>query len=481
MSQRTQAVANSEEEPNMPSLRSYLSRMKNLALSSNANSSQRKTALVMGNPSADLDSFISAVVTSYLYNLRRNARQSGSRTYIPVLNLPAIRSSDLWRLRPEYGVAVRLALGEPADAVSQGEAGSQGKTSVLDELVTIADLKENEESSLQRFFLDSGDSESRSEEGKQHLFLVDHNSPSIPGLSAEVISSRFTVTGCIDHHVDENYISKDAKPRIITTGIGSCTSLVVKHLRDQGMWPSPVQEETQPLVEISRLALAPILIDTSNLKARGDKCSDIDREVVKFLESIIKSQSAEVTKSSTSSPSAWDGGAFHASISTAKSNSLDLLSMPEIFDRDYKVWTEKTSSGSEINIGISSLVRPLSWLIKHAGGIDEFLASISDFANDLERKLGVFCLLTRTGEGRKEVVVLSFDEAVKDLTAKFEDRGTELQLKRWAEDRALMDRLTQKFEEKGERTGEWKIWFMGDTSKSRKQVGPLLREVVRDL
>lgn len=470
--------ATNEEEAEMLSLRAYLSRIKSLALHGSQKLEQRPV-LVMGNPSADLDSFISAVVTSYFYNLKRNTKQSGNRTYIPILNLPSVRADELWRLRPEFGVAIRLALGESAGTVSQGEAGSKGKASVLEKLLTIADLKHDVGSSLHKVF-EAVNSASQSQDEKQSLFLVDHNSPSIPGLSDEAISSRFTVTGCIDHHVDESYVSKDAEPRIITTGIGSCTSLVVNHLRGQGMWPSPSPEETQAFQEISRLALAPILIDTSKLKGTGDKCSDIDREIVKFLESGINSPEPEVKITSTFSPAAWDRDAFHSSISAAKSNSLNLLSMPEIFDRDYKVWTESTSTNRNINIGISSLVRPISWLIKHAGGTDEFIKALLEFANDPERKLGVFCLLTRTADGRKEVAMLSFDDAVKNLTADFERRSTELQLEDWSGDHNLVDGLARKFGKKDD-DGAWKIWFMGDTSKSRKQVGPLLREVVRSI
>lgn len=474
-----QRPSEGKKESCMPSLRSYLSRMRSLAFSGTRH---EQSTIVMGNPSADLDSFISAVVTSYFYNLESNARYSKGKTYIPALNLPAVKASDLWRLRPEYGVALRLALGESADAVNEGEAGSQGKTAELEDLVTIADIRADGSSSLHKLFSDSkaareGSSGSEMPE-KQPLFLVDHNSPLIAGLSDEVISSRFNVTGCIDHHVDENFVSQDAAPRIITTGIGSCTSLVVKHLRDQGMWPTPSDstQEHQALQEISKLALAPILIDTNNLRASGDKCSDTDREVVRFLDSII---TASPSKVSTSTASSWSRSTFHSTISSVKSNSLNLLSMPEIFDRDYKVWTETTSSGHEVNIGISSLVRPLSWLMKHASGTDDFLISVSKFATDPERKLGVFCALTRTGDGRKEVAVLSFDDAVSGVMTNFEEEGPELQLKKWDENRELLEALTQRFGAKEE--GKWKIWFMGDTSKSRKQVGPLLREVVRKM
>ncbi|ETI24613.1 hypothetical protein G647_03982 [Cladophialophora carrionii CBS 160.54] len=488
MSQRHLAESGPDEDNSMPLLRTYLSQIRSRVLSTDASSAsavhgKSNSVLVMGNPSADLDSFISAVTTSYFYNLQSNSKHAKGRTYIPILNLPSVKATELWRLRPEFGVAIRLALGESADAINQGKAGEQGKPSVLEDLITIADIKSDPNSLFHRLFREPTDAESAKGVEKQDLFLVDHNAPSIPGLADKLISSRFTVTGCIDHHVDEDHVPRDATPRIVTTGIGSCTSLVIKYLRDKALWPSePPSSQSQALQNICKLALAPILIDTANLKATGDKCSDTDREAVKFLESVITRAPAQGVQAAASTPTPtqeWHRDAFHSAVATAKSNSLDLLSMQEIFDRDYKVWSERTSSGRDMNIGISSLVRPLSWLAKHAGGVDEFLAEIETFARNPERRLGVFCMLTRTGDGRKEVVVLAFDEAVKGLVERFErqSQSGELQLQRWDGDDTLERALGQKF---GHR-GEYKIWFMGDTSKSRKQVGPLLREVVRGM
>ena len=103
---------------------------------------------------------------------------------------------------------------------------------------------------------------------KQDVLLVDHNSLSIPGLDDEVLRSRFNVVGCVDHHVDEESVPQGADPRIVTTGIGSCTSLVVSHLREQGLWPEVAGNSADDgLNQITRLALAPILIDTLSLRA----------------------------------------------------------------------------------------------------------------------------------------------------------------------------------------------------------------------
>ncbi|KIX09659.1 uncharacterized protein Z518_00740 [Rhinocladiella mackenziei CBS 650.93] len=492
-----------DKENKMLSLTSYLSSMRNVIFRRTLNSTTLSTpsdngslTLVLGNPSADLDSFVSALTLSYFYNLRGNTGSSSKTLYVPILNLPAVRANDLWRLRPEFGVAARLATGGSLDRISQGSDVSEySMTEILERLITIADIKSDKDSGLCSYFKDATESKAQlsSTDEKQNLFLTDHNSPSIPGLSDDAINSRFEVVGCIDHHVDENYVAQEANPRIITTGIGSCTSLVVKHLRDLGMWPSPAQAKagewsTSRLQEIAKFALAPILIDTWNLKATGDKCSDTDREVVKFLESLLTHDSG-VQQSSPRSPeqTPWDRDTFHCIIATAKANSLSLLTMQETFDRDYKAWheptksspTDSSSASNKVNIGISSLVKPLSWLIKHAGGIEKFLDEIAAFATADERKLGVYSLLTRAGDG-KEVVILAFDERMKGLLDEFESKAGELQLAPWNEDEDLIKALRRRFEGSPNRKGNWRIWWMGDTSKSRKQVGPLLRGAARN-
>lgn len=390
-------------EATMPPLSNYLSRLRSAVFphSSGLKSSlipqrgppqpnNKDITLVMGNPSADLDSFISAVVLSYFYNhiqsripvgATKNVESSASASapstlFVPILNLPAVRSEQLWRQRPEFGVALKIALGKPVDGDeldgrghTEGDGNAQSKgLEELEQVITIADVNDDESSLLHPFFSATAASHGQQEETtsaspatpthtKQNLLLVDHNSPSIPGLNDEVIRSRFNVIGCVDHHVDEGYIPKDADPRIVTTGIGSCTSLVVNHLRQQCLWPETGSDEddtTTGLLQITRLALAPILIDTSNLKATGDKCSDTDREAVRFLESIISSHASDLKHAKTtpsissqqqkSQLQPWDRTASYDAISTAKANSLSLLTMQETFDRDYKAWTEETTN-----------------------------------------------------------------------------------------------------------------------------------------
>ncbi|KEF54801.1 uncharacterized protein A1O9_09243 [Exophiala aquamarina CBS 119918] len=511
------------DDNNMPPLSTYLSRLCGLAFPRTHRSPSiynKNITLVMGNPSADLDSFVSAVVLSYFYNHSRRAGKqfSESTTYVPILNLPAVKSSDLWRQRPEFAVALKAALGEPIyEDPSNGkpgdvQGGDSGKVETLERVITIADVLDDDTSVLHDPFVSSSSSSSTStstspphpSHAKQDLLLVDHNSPSIAGLNADAINSRFNVVGCIDHHVDEYYIPASADPRIVTTGIGSCTSLVVSHLREQGLWAEHSADPriSDGLNQITRLALAPILIDTSNLRATGDKCSDTDREAVRFLESVLVSTVEEGNNgdgpldlnSAQQQRTQWDRTASYNAISSAKSNSLSLLTTQEAFDRDYKAWVEPMTMNSwagttdenqrrakiYINIGITSLVKPLSWLVRHAGDVTAFVNEIETFTQSPHRDLVVFGMLTRTGDGRKEVVLLATDGRAKGVADEFgKTASEELQLGAWegegdGEREELLSELAKRFV-------AVKVWYIGDTSKSRKQVAPLLRGVVRGL
>jgi len=154
-------------------------------------------------------------------------------------------------------------------------------------------------------------------------------------------------------------------------------------------------------LELAKLSLSAILIDTSNLQAEG-KVSPLDREVVAFLEGIIMRNSGGGSRSSSSSSrssdSTWNRANFHAAIAATKANSLDLLSLDEVLGRDYKSWVEAgdpddtttttcsssgdgSSMGEEqgqaqkqkkgkksltIHLGIASIARPLAWLLDKA-------------------------------------------------------------------------------------------------------------------
>ncbi len=469
-----------------------------------------KLTMVMGNPSADLDSMVSAVVFSYFHNSgvrggspmygvhKEFEREDPSRKlFLSLINMPRTSSqTDLQRLRPELGVALREAFKvglragrKPDDSDLKWAMKTPKKVEqfMCKSLLTIHDLIGDRwtfENFNIRFQEQKGNA--RSAKDKQQLMLVDHNAPSIPALSSKHISTQFSVTGCIDHHIDDDYVSHSpsVKPRIIQTGVGSCTSLVVKYLRDSGEWPDITQQQQDEkatledldeddvlaLRQISTLALAPILIDTTNLRASGEKCSDVDREVVAFLETQINPSST----TSTTAQSQWSRDKFYDEISEAKANALDLLSMNEIFDHDFKQWQEG------ISLGISSIVKPISWLIEKPCKDQpiNFIEALKDFANNDIRRLDVLVFSTRGVKDKaKELGAFAFTkEGVKAIEV-FEKKAQQvLDLEEWDGD----DKLREHFR-KDPQTIKSKLWWMKDVTKTRKQIAPLMRDAVKSI
>lgn len=447
-------------------LTSYLAQIRKVVFSQ---TQQRHVTLVLGNPSCDLDSFICAFTLAYFYNSRPNAtKHHKAPIYVPVLNLPYIETGDLWRLRPEFGVAIRGAfdgltpqakLEQTQEAV---EARRRREKSLLEQLITVHEVANNDRvlPSLRQAFQPSDRYRQEASHEKVDVILVDHNAPAIETITDEDIRARFEVVGCIDHHVEENYVPKQATPRVIKFGIGSCMTLVTQHLRNINLWPAKKDQKSVPgFTQISRLALTPILVDTWDLKAPGDKCSDLDKEQVAFLDSQTGDD--------------FDREDLFHQANTAKYESLNLLRMQEIFARDYKSYAEELEDGTFVNVGIASVFEDLAWLSKHAKGRRELVEELVKYARHGEKLLEVFGVLTKSGD-RKEVGVFGFGEAGRKAITIFENSAKELQLKKWTGDNDLSKQLDEQIGAES-----WKIWWMGDISKSRKQVAPLLRNALK--
>ena len=496
------------------SLTSFLQKSRRKATSY---SGDTKTTIVIGNPSCDLDSFVSAVLVAYCLSLKSlKERPSYDPTHIPVLNLPTIPASELWRFRPEFRTALRLAT-KRNEEDQTGENDQDATKDPLASLTTLADISAPAELDTLAYRF-TGEQET-----PLRTFLVDHNSPSISTLLSDELDEQLDVVGCIDHHIDEHSVPVEASPRIIQTGIGSCTSLVVQYLRDANLWPTMKSPDDQQnhIVELAKLALAPILIDTFNLKATGDKCSDLDRDTVAFLETQIlpsSSQSASTTSRSSltttasAPPDLFDREAFFNQINDTKQSALDFLTLPEILSHDYKSFLEVPSGeGTFIGIGTSSLVRPLRWLIteKSDSSPSEFVHSLLAYMSSQD--LTILALLTRSskpsttltnsnahhgvadGESnsaptvRKELLLLYFpdrDGDASDIPAHENILPTftftmskTLGLRSWREDISLLNELDRQVIDEGH--GDYRIWWQGDTEKSRKQIAPGIREAVR--
>lgn len=440
----------------------------------------QNVTVVLGNPSCDLDSFVCSFVLSYFYNGRPDAaKYHRSPIYVPVLNLPYTDAKDLWRQRPEFGVALRGALdglipqSGPVDPASEDYKTQyhQRDVALLEELITIHELSSADGilPSLRTAFQPSAGKHepdtTSTQKDRQDLILVDHNAPAIETIRDADVASRFDVVGVIDHHIEENYVSKSVSPRIVKLGIGSCASLVVDHLQSLNLWtPLPENKHEVGYQQISRLALTPVLVDTWNLKAPGNRVSQLDRDCTMFL--------------AAQTGDNLDREDLFQQVSTSKAEALNLLATPEIFSHDYKSYTERTEGNEKpLNIGIASVVKSISWLTTHAKGHDEFVTELTKYADNPEKPLTCFGMLTRNGD-RKEVFTIGLSPTGGKAVSKFyTDAQEELQLKQWDEDDELRAKLRALVEERG---GAFEIWWMADTSKSRKQVAPYLRQSLKE-
>lgn len=444
----------------------YMSQIRKAVFSK---SEHQKVTVVLGNQSCDLDSFICAFSLSYFYNARSNiTKRHNNPVYVPVLNLPFIKAADLRRLRPEFGVAIRGALDgltPQSDASPSKEtidAHRQREETLLEQLITIRELMDNDDTipALKRAFTPSDKLVGELKDQKLDVILVDHNAPAVETINDEEIQSRLEPVGVIDHHVEENYVPKSAEPRIVRLGIGSCMSLVADHLQKLHLWEPNDEKGLPGFQQISRLSLAPVLIDTWNLQATGDRVSDLDREQAAFLNQQAGND--------------FNSDDLFQQAQIAKSESVNLLTTQEIFARDYKSYDESTKDKDVLNIGIASIVKDLGWLSKHSEGEQMLADEIIQYAQHGEKKLELFGMLTRSGD-RKEVCIFSFGDRGKSAIEIFENNAVELKLEKWKENNQLSTVLNKAI---GQHS--WKVWWMSDTSKSRKQVAPLLRDALKN-
>jgi len=308
--------------------------------------------------------------------------------------------------------------------------------------------------------------------------LVDHNK--VQGDLGKKYGA--CVHGVLDHHEEENAVPQrtEPEPRIIEN-CGSCTSLVVRYCRelwdgisDSSLASGAAHAQRGAIVndgavvrewdaQIAKMALASILIDTTNLMATA-KVEKVDAEAVDYLEAKIKMSHREAQS--------WDRDRYYQEISEAKSNIGD-LNFNEILKKDYKQWTE-----NGINLGISSVVKPLEFLANKANE-GQRRSNIEDELENFmsHRKLEVFAIMTASssedGTFKRELLVQTNAPKILSALSWFVDRATP--------DLGLEEMLTTyiPIPQTTDPCRIWRrTWLQKDASKSRKQVAPLLREAL---
>jgi len=380
----------------------------------------------------DLDSLTSSLLYSYLRSIEP-PRATFAPLYVPLLNL----SSSGLRLRPEFTAVCAHA------------------NISLSNLITLDDFSDRL--------------------GNVHFILVDHNK-----LQGE-LGKRYSasVHGVIDHHEEEYAVpgETEPEPRIVEK-CGSCTSLVVHYCRPSwdcitssslssgaahGQGEAAVDDSAVVQgwdAQIAKMALASILIDTANLTAPG-KVEKVDQEAVEYLETKIQMSAKHA--------GSWNRDEYYREIDEAK-RDIDALTLGEILMKDYKEWAE-----NGLNLGISSVVKPLEYLTKKVEAdpnVPKFDDELAHFMED--RALSIFSIMTTSttaeGEFKRELLTQVKEDGFTSLRNFAERAVSALQL----EDVQIKGIVTQQDPVPGQ---IWrKTWLQGDLSKSRKQVAPSLRE-----
>ncbi|KAI8997388.1 hypothetical protein BDB01DRAFT_846045 [Pilobolus umbonatus] len=349
--------------------------------------------IVTGNDSADLDSIISALLFAYISQLNDK-----SRLYIPLIKVPKV---DL-ELRPELKFVF------------------EGIETDYRQLICIDDIKLTPN--------DTG------------LVLVDHNKLTAPFNTEEW---ERCVIGVIDHHVDEKcYL--DASFRIISA-VGSTASLVMDyfHVDQQPKWLNN---------EIIQLALAPLLVDTMNLKWELGRTTELD---IKVFNALTQHQ-VYTTTSNTD---------YYNEIERVKSE-VDNLSTYDILRKDYKEFADVNG----YRVGTSSVAWNFeAWISRDR--LDVITSTLHRYARD--RDLDVVLIVTgyehdrdhtRGGDYRRELGLFIVNKNLLPVRTEFENNQS-LQLQNIVSD------------------NKHNLFFykQGNVKLSRKQTWPLLKGCVESL
>jgi exopolyphosphatase len=368
---------------------------------------QHSLTFVVGNESADLDSICSALLFAYF-----RTHTSPHILHIPLSNL---QRADL-SLRPELNAVFKPAGLSPSDLITLSDFPSDG--------------------------LDPQDT---------RWLLVDHN------VLTGDLGAQFSdfIIGCVDHHHDEGIIPQSLppdEPRIFAK-CGSCMSLVIEHCKPTWDHLATHYPHAPLEADIARVALAPILIDTTNLTSK-DKTTDCDRQAAALAESKLAG-------------SDYDRTAYFEQLTSLK-DRIQGLSYRDILRKDYKRWHE-----GSLTLGVSTVVQGLGYVLREIGDREELLGALRGWAK--EQGLDVAAIMTVSkpeGVFTRELLVWGLNgEGVRVVKGFVEKCEGTLGLEKWKEGEL----------DGGDGEGEWRAcWRQNGIEFSRKQVAPMLREAMKE-
>lgn len=272
--------------------------------------------------------------------------------------------------------------------------------------------------------------------GPVEAVLVDHNN-----VESALKPCFSKVVGVIDHHKDLGLYA-DAKPRVIRTA-GSCSSLVINY------WQKNLS--VSAFKDIGLLCLGAGLIDTSNFTF---KVEDPDREALKLYCQLFPDLDRQL---------------FYKQIRRDK-DDLSGFSVDDILKKDYKQF-EMQDAGTDdtLLVGISSVVKPLSWFYENFGGEAAFRDEC--VKTQTQRMVDVYIVMTSwmdRGEFKRQLVILSSapqlcQSLVDNISGTLQLEDTEV-----ATEVASSARYYKAFEQL-------------NTSASRKQVAPCVSNAFQNI
>jgi exopolyphosphatase len=372
---------------------------------------------------ADLDSICSTLLYAYFQS---NVGDFGARPNTLHIPLANIDRADL-SLRPELKPVLSRVHIKP------------------NELITLSDLPTWHAQNSTTYYLSPE---------KTQFILIDHNS--LTGtLESRYRNRQF---GCIDHHDDEGIIPPGSTPCIIRTA-GSCASLVIEHCNER--WNHLLMPKTNVIdnvirwnAELAWLALAPIVIDTTNLKNES-KTTQTDIDSVKICEQRI--------------PDAflYNREKYFKELTSAKED-LDGMSLEDILRKDYKEFDE-----NGLKLGMASTVKSLQYLEDKATNGQTFLKEVENFAKT--RDLAVVAVMTAfsddSGKFARELLVWGFGDDGTKSAKKFCGDNTD----------ALGLKMGSKGHWNKDENSTWLgVWDQEKVANSRKQVAPMLRRALKE-
>ena len=240
-------------------------------------------------------------------------------------------------------------------------------------------------------------------------------------------------------------------------------------------------------------------MDTNCLRD-GHKTTDVDVKVVDVLEAAILE--AERDDCRREGEGRWDRAAFFEEISRAKAD-LDGLELEGVWRKDFKVWSERNAKvmrglgkgDRKLRLGISSVVKPLEWMVgklrggsatEECGGardvnvVGEWDKASEEFMR--EQGLDIWAVTTVYSAAEEEGGEESFcrqlavqwkgAEAGEAVQGFVKEDGVEL---------GLSEVRIEGTESRSEdhRAEGRRVWRQGNVSCSRKQVGPMMRRAMK--